>query len=73
MSTSLPRMPPMGVTDALLSSELDSVGRFRFWLLSHASPEGPTFWRRAVLRECLPDSNAALIFETVDTLGETKS
>lgn len=59
-----PNMPSMGIADTLLSPRLDAPERFQFWLLSHTSPLGEAFWWRTILRECLPDPNAELIFET---------
>lgn len=63
MNRSDPAYPPMGVADALLHDvEPDNIARFRFWLLTHESRQGATFWRTAVLRECTPDPSGELDF-----------
>lgn len=54
---------PAGVADVLLREAApDSTERFRFWLLTQASPMGEVFWRAAVLRECTPDPVGQLDF-----------
>jgi hypothetical protein len=66
-------MPPFGVAQLLVGDTVPSTDLFRFWLLSHTDVNmiaGPRFWRTAVLRECLPDVDAALEFTTFTALGE---
>lgn len=46
-------MPPFGVAAALAVK--DEPDLFLFWLYTHTEPLGATFWRTAVLRECLPN------------------
>lgn len=69
--TSDPEMPPFGVAEALVecrATAFEQGDLFQFWLLTHSDDVahiGPTFWRTAVLRECLPravDVDAGLQF-----------